>query len=390
VYLEVTGLERLFGDDAALGHRLAASAATRGLDARVAIAGSRIAALTAVRSGGAVTVVAPGEDAVSLAPAPLHVLDLSDGLLAQLRQWGLGTCGDLAALPGRGLFERLGSSGLALARRARGEGEAPIRRYVPPPRFEESIDLEWAVDTIEPLRALMGALAERLAARLVRRAFAADRLEWRCRLADGTLTDGGLTPAAPLTSAAEMRPLLNAALDARPPGGAVTALTLIVQPVRLPAAQASLSETLRPSPRLAGEVVARLTALVGVERVGVPGLLDTHRPDALALAPFPAEGPPLRPPRDARPPGRSGPALTLRRQRPQRSAAVTLVGGRPVHLRAAGLEARIVSSAGPWRASGDWWADPWRRDEWDVELADGTLCRLTHDGSSWYLEGIYD
>jgi len=25
-----------------------------------------------------------------------------------------------------------------------------------------------------------------------------------------------------------------------------------------------------------------------------------------------------------------------------------------------------------------------------VELADGTLCRLAHDGSAWCLEGIYD
>jgi hypothetical protein len=25
-----------------------------------------------------------------------------------------------------------------------------------------------------------------------------------------------------------------------------------------------------------------------------------------------------------------------------------------------------------------------------VELADGTLCRLAHDGSAWHLAGIYD
>jgi hypothetical protein len=46
---------------------------------------------------------------------------------------------------------------------------------------------------------------------------------------------------------------------------------------------------------------------------------------------------------------------------------------------------------GPWRVSGEWWSPrPWLQDEWDVELADGTLCRLAHDGSAWCLEGIYD
>ena len=33
---------------------------------------------------------------------------------------------------------------------------------------------------------------------------------------------------------------------------------------------------------------------------------------------------------------------------------------------------------------------PWLQDEWDVELADGTLCRLAHDGSAWHIAGIYD
>jgi protein ImuB len=67
------------------------------------------------------------------------------------------------------------------------------------------------------------------------------------------------------------------------------------------------------------------------------------------------------------------------------------VGGRPVHLRAGGLAGAIVASAGPWRVSGEWWLESrWGADEWDVELADGTLGRLAHDGSAWVLEGVYD
>ena len=86
-----------------------------------------------------------------------------------------------------------------------------------------------------------------------------------------------------------------------------------------------------------------------------------------------------------------GGVLALRRCRPPRPAQVRLIGGRPVHLRADGLAGAIVASAGPWRTSGEWWLDSrWVSDEWDVELADGTLGRLAHDGSAWLLEGIYD
>ena len=84
-------------------------------------------------------------------------------------------------------------------------------------------------------------------------------------------------------------------------------------------------------------------------------------------------------------------ALALRRLRPPTPAAVTLTSGRPVALRSPSLSGRIVAGVGPWRSSGEWWSKrPWLQDEWDVELGDGTLCRLAHDGSAWFLDGIYD
>jgi protein ImuB len=135
-------------------------------------------------------------------------------------------------------------------------------------------------------------------------------------------------------------------------------------------------------------------ALVGADAIGAPALLDTHRPDAIALA---AYQPQL--PERGRASARSAalevrgkaPALALRRLRPPAPASVTLASGRPVAVRSGRLTGRIVAGVGPWRVSGEWWSPrPWLQDEWDVELADGTLCRLAHDGSAWRLEGIYD
>ena len=85
------------------------------------------------------------------------------------------------------------------------------------------------------------------------------------------------------------------------------------------------------------------------------------------------------------------PSLALCRFRPRVPARVTLVAGRPVEVRSHRLVGRIVNSAGPWRVSGEWWAErPWLSDEWDVELSDHVICRLAHDGSTWWLDGIYD
>jgi protein ImuB len=75
--------------------------------------------------------------------------------------------------------------------------------------------------------------------------------------------------------------------------------------------------------------------------------------------------------------------------RPARRVEVETVGERPVRV-----ETRlVVASAGPWRASGEWWdLQAWARDEWDVVLGDGALCRLARDrlAGHWYLDGFYD
>ena len=385
VYLDVAGLHGLYGSEEEIGRRLARAAADRGLQIQVGVARSRIGALIAARWRDGVTVIEPGKDAEYLAAAPLSLLDLSDEMAARLGRWGLRTLGELAVLPSAALFERLGSEGIALQRLARGEDSRPLRPWEPPLSFEESVEPGWTVETLGPLGDLLAELVERISEKLVRRGLSADRFDWTCRLADRTVHEGSSTPAVPVNEAAAVTALLKASIESRPPRGAVEAIILRAHPVRVAPAQESLSDRSRPSPRMLTTILTRLAALVGMRQIGVPVLLDSHRPDAVTLAPpsSPREGVEKEP--------AWGAALALRRLRPPCPARVTLTAGRPVHLRSDRLTAVIVAGAGPWRASGEWWTErPWIHDEWDVELGDGTLCRLAHDGSAWWLEGIYD
>jgi protein ImuB len=395
LYLDASGLEGLFGDEPRLAARLRAAAAAGGVEIRVGIAESRIAALAAARLGPGVLVVEPGGDAASLAPAPLSLLDLPEETATRLSRWGLRTLGELAALPTAGLFERLGGDGVRLQRLARGEDPRPLVSWRPVPLFEESAACEWGLETLEPVVERLRELAARVCARLGAAGLAADSFEWTCRLGNGRVHDGALTPAVPITDAGSVGGLLRLALEARPPRGVVEALTFRARPVRLAPTQESLTDRSRPAPRLLTATLNRLVALVGADAIGAPALLDTHRPDAIALASYPS---PLRGEGRVRGEKTRGektrgeaPALALRRLRPPAPASVTLASGRPVAVRSGRLTGRIVAGVGPWRVSGEWWSPhPWLQDEWDVELADGTLCRLAHDGSAWRLEGIYD
>jgi protein ImuB len=389
LYLDASGLQSLFGDDARLAERLRDAAFAVGLAIRVGVAASRLGALAAARLGAGVTVVEPGGDAASLAAAPLSLLTLSEPLAIRLSRWGLRTLGELAALPTAGLFERAGAEGVQAQRLARGEDPRPLASWRPVPAFEETVECEWGLETLEPVVERLSELAARVCGRLGARGLAADGFEWVCRLAGGRAHEGALTPAVPLTEAAAVTGLLRLALEARPPRGIVEGLTLRARPTRAAPTQESLTDPSRPSPRFLAATMNRLVALVGSDRIGAPALLDSHRPDAVGLGAYVSPSP-------RRGEGRvrgsgNAPVLALRRLRPPAPAAVTLASGRPVAMRSSRLAGRIVAGVGPWRSSGEWWTtQPWLQDEWDVELADGTLCRLAHDGSAWHIAGVYD
>jgi protein ImuB len=397
VYLDASGLHGLFGDEPRLAARLRDAAAAAGVQIRVGIAESRIAALAAARLGPGVLIVEPGGDARALAPAPLSLLEMPEETATRLGRWGIRTLGELAALPTAGVFERLGGAGVRLQRLARGEDPRPLVSWRPVPLFEESATCEWGLETLAPVVEGLRELAARVCARLGAAGLAADGFEWSCRLGDGRVHEGALTPAAPMAAADAVGDLLRLALEARPPRGVVEALVFRARPVRAAPAQESLTDRSRPAPRPLAATLNRLVALVGADAIGAPALLDTHRPDAVAFAAYPPrESGRGRPPSSCWREGRvrgpeNVPVLALRRLRPPAPASVTLASGRPVALRSGRLAGRIVAGVGPWRVSGEWWRPrPWLQDEWDVELADGTLCRLAHDGSAWRLEGIYD
>jgi hypothetical protein len=169
---------------------------------------------------------------------------------------------------------------------------------------------------------------------------------------------------------------------------------------------------------------------MGQDRCGSARILDTHRPGAFAMAPFavehtaavanPPEGTPASTAaRDGCSVASVAVAPALRRFRHPLPIRVQLDGTRPARVSAdrTGIPAgRVDMAAGPWRSSGDWWAvtasgseprmgqpgaqageaaartQAWNRDEWDVALDDGTLCRIyrDRDGRGWFMEGCWD
>jgi protein ImuB len=434
VLLDVSGLGRLIGDPPEIERQLARAMYDAGLTARVAIATTQtiarlLAAARPERSGPrdyvadlAVTLLQPLE---TLPPAMNH-RDRARPY-ETFEKWGIATLGDLVALPAADLSSRLGRRGVALQRLARGLDPRPFVPDGETPRYIGRLELEWPLDTLEPLSFVLARLLEPLSVALERadRGAAAIRLELRLTNRETLLRV--LQLPAPMRDPKVLRTLLLLDLESPPSplrgfgetSGvtvtvAVDAVSIELDPAPARITQFSLLERALPSPETLSTLTARLSALVGESRIGSAVLVDTHQPGAFAMVRFQPEsrgadganGPPspLRGFGETGLPANEGRPV-LRRQRVPPAIRVSVEHGRPVYIAAArrGMPmGAVVQAAGPWRTSGGWWAlppqsgsheiCPWSRDEWDVALKSGAVCRIFQDRTTdrWFLEGIYD
>jgi protein ImuB len=416
--LDLSGMERLFGDARTIAGEVRRTAAERGLQIRVAIAGTRTAARLMVRHRAGISIIEPGAEAEVLAALPLALLGdlvvnsqlptpnsqplptpnsqttLNWELGVVLKRWGLRTLGDLAALPPDDVAARLGQDGVRCQRLARGEDLAPLVPAVPEERFEQALDLEWPVEELEPLAFVLGRLLEPLEAHLERRGRGAAVLHVRLFLVK---TSGGarevhertLQLPTPIRDARTLRTLALLDLESHPPAGPVDRVVVAVDPTPARIVQFSLITRPLPSPEQLSTLMARLQALMGETRCGSPALVESWKPGAFEMTRFaPRDG-------NVTVSTRSPLALALRRFRHPVPARVRVADGKPsrVTIDRRGMDGGGVRMcAGPWRTSGEWWSEGWDRDEWDVTLSDGATYRIfrSRDTDAWFVDGVLD
>ena len=388
---------------------LAAGAARIGLGASVAVSRNRFVALCAARTQQGVTHVYPGQEASFLQTLPLDTLPLDSKDLQILRRWGVRRVGDLALLAPAQMAERFGERGARMVRLARGEEDSLLRAYRPEPELDLSRDFDWEIGEIEPLASAISGMLEQLCHKLQSLDRAAGSLTIRLRLAGGGAFERTINLPYPLSDSRTLLTLVRIDLAAHPPGDAVSGVRVLAESAERRQVQTSLFEPDLPDAESLAVTLARLSCLVGEEKVGAPVALDTHRPGAAALEPFrpaakegragrrkragtvPAqqERPRSRPARPATPPRNS---LVFRCFRPSRPARVILRGDRPLRVEAREARGKVTACAGPWRVLGEWWTPGrWQYQEWDIEVA-GRLYRACCERRTgeWFLAGEYD
>src|SRR5204862_7822487 len=206
-------------------------------------------------------------------------------------QWGIRKFGDLAALPGVALSERLGQRGLELQRKACGWRNRTLVPSDPPLLFEEAMELEFPLVLLEPLAFLLSRMLDQLCARLQSRSLAAQEIHLKMTLENGRRDSENTFQRAihlpmPLLNAQTFLKLLQLDLKAHPPGAPIVKVHLHIVPAKPRPGQAGLfipcsRERENPEPTL-----ARIPPEVGKGPAGRPKWLETHLPQASGILGF--------------------------------------------------------------------------------------------------------
>lgn len=303
-------------------------------------------------------------------------------IIAILHKWGIHTLGQFAALEKEQVSLRLGPEAVRMWMRASGKATRLLKYVDPPETFSDSFEFEREIETIEPLLFILRRFLQGLTQRLSALYLVAKELHLEI-IFSRPLQEGSAAAEKrsyvhrfkipePSNQVEVLFRMLHTHLENFTSDAPIVAVSLSAEASKPTQQQGSLFETALRDPTQLAETLARLTGLLGADRVGTPVLVETHRPDAFRMEPFAwrmEETTPELPPL---------PGFALRRFR----AATPLP---------AAEAKQAIDRAGPFLASGQWWDQAaWSRAEWDLQLPNGTLCRCHEQGEGWAMDGIYD
>jgi protein ImuB len=382
---------RLSGGEARWAEHVLAACRAAGFKARCVVGSERFTTRALARWRGDSLAVVPARGGSEFPALPLVALEdgwLGPGAAAPFRALGLSTLGELAGLP----------SG--------GEDDSRFVADPLPELFEESVQLDWPAEALEPVLFALKTAVDRICARLQGRQKAAVRLTVTVGLERGEPLAVPLILARPSAQSKLLIELIRHRLTDLTVREPITRLA-----VRVDEAGADPGRQLALGDAPVGEaelevVLSRLQSALGEDALFSAEPVARHRPEEgwvpRRFAPVSASSP--KPPRW---PGRTAgtealpglhiPTVFTRPPRLFKTPAHLEVEfsaeGKLIAMNVAGRRRAVQALWGPERLTGGWWTrDVFARDYYRVELEGVGQLWVFRDGrdGEFYAQGVFD
>ncbi len=353
------------------------------LPLRAGCAGNKFCAYAASWIGDG-TAIAEDEAPQRLQPLPMEVLELDPSAKERLRLLGITTLGELAKLPHGPFVRRFGRDAARWHEWARGIDRTPFVPRGHAVSIEAAIFGEGQADDEAQVFFALRVLLTRICSDLERCGKRASALHLRVELDDGEEAAFEILLAVATADERSMLDVLRAKLEGVQFAAPIVGLHLRALRLEEGGEELALFTAEDIDAQHVAVTLARLEAVLGEPALRAR-LREAHPlEERFVYEPFTVPKPD---PVDA-------PVATVAAVAPQlrllnvREIDVRVHRGEPAFI---GSPPRaVVECAGPWRIEEGWFGDGVTRDEYDVVLEDGEICRIYRQGARWYLRGAYD
>ncbi len=395
LFLDITGVDHLWGGEGAMAADLAARLAAGGIPVRTVIAGTPGAAWALAHFGQDRVIAAPDATMAHLAKLPIQALRLESATAAQIARLGLITIGRLAGTPRDQITRRFGAGVVQRLDHALGRTEEALVFRRPRTPWFTRLAFAEPISTPGDLARVATDITGAMCARLEAEGRGARRFELCFHRLDGLAQRVTIGLSLPGRQAAPIARLFLPHLETIDPGFGIEVATMTaleVEPLAARQQRLDAHAEVAPEDGLA-PLIDRLAGRLGAGAIWRADPFPSHAPERAVIR---------RPPLSAAPddgwdPARPRPLRLFRRPEPIEAMA-PIPDDPPVSFRWRGALHRVRRAEGPERLAPEWWRAPTARtrDYYRVEDDAGARFWLFRAGlygeipsPKWWLHGLF-
>jgi protein ImuB len=366
LFLDISGVAHLWGDEAELMADFRDRLAANGLAFRLAVADTAGAAWALAHYGADGTIAPPGGQAELLKPLPPAALRLDSDAAAQIARLGLRRLEQILGLPRAPFGRRFGAAALDRLDQALGRSAEALAFRRPPTPWMARLAFFEPISVPDDMARVTTDVTAKLCARLDAEGQGARRFEIAFHRVDGQALPLTVGLALAGRDARRISRLFHPKLETVDPGFGIECVTICaydVEPVS--GRQTRLEASLAPAVEDGlAPLVDRLANRLGPERVWRAAPVESHVPE-LSVGREPALGAPES---EARPWDREAPrpVRLFRRPEPLEDVTSLLPDEPPRRFRWRGRLYDVARAEGPERIGDEWW----KREIGDVSILD--------------------
>ncbi|MEQ1763617.1 MAG: hypothetical protein ABL984_10775 [Pyrinomonadaceae bacterium] len=382
ILFDISGLERLIGDRDTIAAKIMGSLRQQNIAGSIAVAETIDSACILARQNGKTDTFHSPE---SFAQLPLSDLPIEQDTLNVFHDLGLRKVEDLLAIPQDELITRYGKDFRNIIDVIEEKSSSMLVPNIKDRRVNWSYDLDLPVQDFEQLIFILNHGFEKLFAAIRDVGLSTEHLDIAFTLKSQPVKCYEIKTSFPTLERAFWLKLVNLRVSLDPPEAEIVAVSVTAHFSKPRPSQRGLYSVSRPEPESLLLTVNKLKKLVGENNVGLPVMLDGRLAEPFALDPdlLPAgvESIQLEP---------RLPTLAFTYYRPPQHAEVVYRDGRLVFIRTRHFDGYVSEYSGVWKGNSSWWDKPWKTQEWDVEIENRGIYRLSKANKEWFLLGEYD